>query len=44
MNWKMMILSHWKIVLLLLQLGLFAITIAGVRVLGDPIDNPGTPA
>jgi hypothetical protein len=38
-----MIVSHWKIVFLLLQLGLFAVTIAGVRALGDPIDCPGTP-
>jgi hypothetical protein len=39
-----MIASHWRIVFLLLQLGLIALTIAGVRALGgDPVDNPGVP-
>lgn len=43
MNCKMVILSNWKVCLLLLQLGLLAIRIATGIALAEPIDNPGGP-
>jgi len=43
MNWKMVIASNWKVVFLLIQLGLLAITLVSGNVLADPIDNPFGP-
>jgi len=37
----MMIASHWKVAILLIQLALLAITIASGIVLAEPVDNPG---
>lgn len=42
MSWKMIVASHWKVALLLLQLGLF-ILMTTVNSLGDIVDNPGGP-
>ena len=38
-----MIVSHWKVAFLLLQLGLLAINIALGKVLAEPIDGPYGP-
>lgn len=38
MNWKMAVLSNWKIILLVVQLSVLVIGI--ITPLGDPIDNP----
>jgi len=45
MNLKMVILSNWKVIFLLLQLSLIAITIVTGSALagGEPVDNPGGP-
>ena len=43
MNWKMAVLSNWKILLLAAQLSLLVIAIITVKPLGDPIDNPIAP-
>lgn len=40
MNWKMVIMSNWKLILLLIQLGLLSMAIIAGRVLADPIDDP----
>lgn len=37
LNWKMFVARHWKVTLLLVQLGLFVLT---VIVLSDAIDSP----
>jgi hypothetical protein len=40
----MLVASNWKTILLLIQLGLIAVTIATGHVLaGEVIDNPGGP-
>jgi Na+-transporting NADH:ubiquinone oxidoreductase subunit NqrC len=40
----MVIASNWKTILVLLQLGLLAVTIvAGTALAGEPIDNPFGP-
>ena len=41
MNWKMAVLSNWKILLLVVQLSVLVIGI--VTPLGDPVDNPIAP-
>jgi len=43
MNWKMIVASHWKVALLLLQLGLFILMTTTVNPLGDIVDNPAGP-
>ena len=43
MNWKLTLVSNWKTIILLIQLGVLAITIATGRALADPIDNPWGP-
>jgi hypothetical protein len=43
MNWKMIVASHWKVALLLLQLGLFILMTTTVNSVGDIVDNPGGP-
>jgi hypothetical protein len=41
LNWKTMIISHWKPALTLLSLSLFAITIISGTVFTSQIDCPG---
>lgn len=43
MNWKMIVASHWKVALLLLQLGLFILMTTTVNRFVDIVDNPGGP-
>jgi len=43
LNWKIMMVSHWKVVLLLLQIGVLTIALATGTALADPIDNPFGP-
>jgi hypothetical protein len=43
LNWKLVILSNWKLVLLLIQLGLIATAIVAGRVMAEPIDDPVCP-
>jgi len=44
LNWKIVLLSNWKVWLLLFQLGLLAITIATGKVFADPVDDPWAPS
>jgi len=39
LNWKMFIASHWKVGLLMLQIGLFILMLP----LGDLVDSPVVP-
>lgn len=39
MSWKRVILSNWKLVFLIIQLGLLSIAIATGKALADPIDD-----
>ena len=43
MNWKMFIASHWKVGLLLLQIGLLMLMFTMSKALGDVIDSPVAP-
>lgn len=43
MNWKITILSHWKVALVIVQLVLLAMAIASVKPLGEAIDGPYGP-
>lgn len=43
MNFKSMILSNWKLVFLLVQLGILAALLVSGKALADPIDNPWGP-
>jgi len=43
LNWKMFVASHWKAILLTLQLCLFLLMVTTVNPLGDPIDSPVGP-
>lgn len=43
MNWKIMIASHWKLALLLIQLGLLALMVTSGKVFAEPVDGPYGP-
>jgi len=45
MNWKIMIASHWKIMLVIIQFSLLAITLAtGNALAGEAVDTPCGPS
>jgi hypothetical protein len=39
LNWKIVILSHWKELALIIQLSLIVLQVIGATPLGDPIDD-----
>jgi len=43
LNLKMVILSHWKMLLLVAQFSLLVVSIVTITPLGDPIDDPICP-
>jgi hypothetical protein len=43
LNWRLLLASNWKTIILLIQFSLLAITLATGHVLAEPIDNPGGP-
>jgi len=43
MHLKMVVLSNWKVILLLLQAGLLAIALATGTALAEPVNCPGVP-
>ncbi len=43
MNWKIVILSHWKELALIIQLSLIVLQVIGLTPMGDPVDDPVMP-
>jgi hypothetical protein len=43
MNWKAFVIRHWKVVLLLTQIGIIALSLGIMKAHAEPIDTPCGP-
>ena len=43
MNWRMFVTRHWKAIVVVLQIGLVALSLASVKAHADPINTPVGP-
>jgi hypothetical protein len=43
LNWRTFFVRHWKVIAIVLQIGLFVLLLAAAKAYADPVDTPCGP-